>query len=52
MVASNCATFIIGPFIAPSAWVKARASSPLPAPASRLAPTRAAKAPALTPMRA
>ena len=51
MVASNCATFIIGPFIPPSASVNARASS-RPPPESRLAPTRAAKAPALTPSRA
>ena len=49
MVASIWATFIIGPFIEPSASVKARASAAASPRLSRLAPMRAASAPALAP---
>ena len=52
MVVSICATFISGPFIEPSADASALASASRLAPRSRLTPTRAANAPALTPSRA
>ena len=52
MVVSICATFISGPFIEPKAEASALASVSRPPPRSRLTPTRAASAPALTPRRA
>ena len=52
MVVSICATFISGPFIEPKAEASALASVSRPPPRSRLTPTLAANAPALTPSRA